>query len=317
MKQSILMKPQLNVLEDRPMPLVGPDDVMVQVKTCGVCASELHGWRGDSGVYPRTHGHEVAGEVVEVGSQVKAYHPGMRVTGLFSQGFAEYACVRQEWVTNIPEPVSYEEALGEPLGCILSGARRTQVDLGDTIALVGLGFMGLLMLQAARLRGPARVIAIDPRPETLQAARRIGADETYTPATLPEDYLLTEWGHLGKNRGVNVVFENSGSQAGLALAANMVREHGILSLVGWHQGGARQVDMEMWNWKAFDVVNAHERRMDFLMDSMRRGLALVATGKIDTATLVTHRYGLNEVDRAFQALVEKPTGFHKAVIVNS
>jgi threonine dehydrogenase-like Zn-dependent dehydrogenase len=317
MKQSVIVKPQQSILEERPIPTVGPEDVLVKVKICGVCASELHGWKGDSNPYPREYGHEVAGDVVEMGSQVQAYRPGMRVTGLFSKGFAEYACVRQDWVTTIPDDITYEEALGEPLACILSGARRTNVELGDTIAVVGLGFMGLLMLQAARLRGPARIIAIDPRAEALEIARKFGVDETYPPDQVPEKLKLTQWSQLGKNWGANVVFENSGTQAGLTLAGQMVREHGTLSLVGWHMGGPRQVDVELWNWKAFNVVNAHERRMDYLMDCMRRGMALLAVRKMDIASLVTHRFGLAEVDLAFQALVDKPAGFHKAIIVGA
>jgi threonine dehydrogenase-like Zn-dependent dehydrogenase len=315
MKQSVIVEPQHSVLVDRDVPQPGPNEVMVHVKTCGVCASELHGWKGDQYSYPREYGHEVAGEVVAVGSQVTSFQPGMRVTGLFSKGFAEYSKTPQEFVTSIPDGVSYEEALGEPIACVMSGARRTNIDLGDTVAMVGLGFMGMLMLEAARLRGPARIIAIDPRREVLDSAMKFGADEVYTPNEVPERLMLTEWGHLGKGRGADVVFESSGTQPGLTLAGQLVRDHGILSLVGWHQGGLRQVDVEMWNWKGFDIINAHERRMDYLMDCMHRGLALVAAGKLNIAELISHRFPLNAVDDAFRALADKPPGYHKAVIV--
>jgi len=85
--------------------------------------------------------------------------------------------------------------------------------------------------------------------------------------------------------------------------------------VGYHQGGLRQVDMELWNWKALDVLNAHERRADYQMDCMRRGLALLAAGRLDTASLVTHRTALDRVDEAFRALYMKPAGFIKAVVI--
>jgi len=94
----------------------------------------------------------------------------------------------------------------------------------------------------------------------------------------------------------------------------MVHEHGMLSILGYHQGGPRQVDLELWNWKALDVLNAHERRAEYQMDCMRRGLALLAAGKLDTASLVTHRLGLDQVDAAFNALNTKVPGFVKAVI---
>jgi threonine dehydrogenase-like Zn-dependent dehydrogenase len=217
-------------------------------------------------------------------------------------------------VTRIPAGLPIEHALGEPLACVISGARRTRLELGDSVAVVGLGFMGLLALQTLRLRGPARLIAIDPRPETLELARRFGADEVYTPEQTPAVLRLARWRQRGSHRGVDVVVEASGTQPGLTLAGELVHEHGFLSLVGWHQGGPRQVDMELWNWKAFDVLNAHERRPDYLMDCMRRGLALAAAGKLDLGSLISHCFPLEAVDDAFHALQTKPAGFTKAVI---
>jgi threonine dehydrogenase-like Zn-dependent dehydrogenase len=113
---------------------------------------------------------------------------------------------------------------------------------------------------------------------------------------------------------VDVAIEASGTQAGLTLAGQMAREHGVLAILGYHQGGPRQVDMELWNWKALEVLNAHERRAGYQMDCMRRGLTLLAAGKLQTAPLVTHRFGLDQVDDAFRALLTKPAGFVKAVI---
>ncbi len=313
MKQSILFEPQHSRLEERSVPAVGPRDVLVKVKACGVCASELHGWRGDHGTYPRQFGHEVAGEVVEVGPEVEHIRPGDRVTGLFQQGFAEYARTTAAMVTPIPANVGYDEVLGEPISCVISAARRTRIEYGDTVAIVGLGFMGLLMLQAIRHKGAARIIAIDVRPEVLALARQFGADETLTPDQVGEELKLTRWADLGKT-GVDTAIEASGTQAGLTLAGQMVHEHGMLSILGYHQGGPRQVDLELWNWKALDVLNAHERRAEYQMDCMRRGLALLAAGKLDTASLVTHRLGLDQVDAAFNALNTKVPGFVKAVI---
>ncbi len=315
MKQSVLIEPQHSRLEERALPAVGAQDVLVRVRACGVCASELRGWRGDGGAYPRLFGHEVAGEVVEVGQEVDDLQPGMPVTGLFHEGFAEYARAQRELVTPIPPGIDYDIALGEPLSCILSAARRTRVEYADTVAIIGLGFMGLMMLQAVRLRAPGRLIAVDPRPEALEQARRFGADETWAPQQVGDELKLTLWSDLGKGRGVDTAIEASGTQAGLTLAGQMVHEHGMLSILGYHQGGQRQVDMELWNWKALDVLNAHERRADYQMDCMRRGLTLVAGGLLDTASLVTHRLGLGGVDDAFGALYAKPAGFIKAVVI--
>jgi threonine dehydrogenase-like Zn-dependent dehydrogenase len=94
----------------------------------------------------------------------------------------------------------------------------------------------------------------------------------------------------------------------------MVRAHGVLSILGYHQGGMREVDVAMWNWKAIDVVNAHVRRREDLLESMRIGLALEEKGLIDLGSLVTHRFPLANVDQAFTALRDKPPGFIKAVV---
>lgn len=315
MRQSILVRPRQSVVEERPAPQTGRRDVLVRVKVCGVCASELHGWSQASGTYPKEYGHEVTGEVMAVGADVEAFRPGQLVTGLFPRGFAEYTVTGEEKVTAVPEGIAPEAALGEPLSCVISAARRTRIDLGDTVAIVGLGFMGLLMLQAIRLKGPGRIIAVDVRQEALERARHYGADEVYLPHELPDIYKMTAWERLGKGYGVDVAIEASGTQAGLTLAGEMVREHGLLSIVGYHQGGPRSVDMELWNWKALDVLNAHERRAAYQMECMRRGLELVHQGKIDIASLVTHRFPLDAVDRAFQTLIEKPAGFIKSVVV--
>lgn len=90
----------------------------------------------------------------------------------------------------------------------------------------------------------------------------------------------------------------------------------MLSIVGFHQGGRRSVDLETWNWKSIDVVNAHVRRRDLLNDAIRRGLELVRSGRIRPGRLVTHRFRLEDLDGAFEAVASKPPGFIKAVIVN-
>jgi threonine dehydrogenase-like Zn-dependent dehydrogenase len=111
-----------------------------------------------------------------------------------------------------------------------------------------------------------------------------------------------------------VVFEVTGAAAGLDLATALTRAHGTLDIVGYHQG-RRSVDLQAWNWKALDVVNGHVRDRRRLADSIRRGLAVVASGRVDYAALITHRYPLDAVDQAFTDLQAKPAGFVKAVVV--
>jgi threonine dehydrogenase-like Zn-dependent dehydrogenase len=132
-------------------------------------------------------------------------------------------------------------------------------------------------------------------------------------AELQPEYVLTSCGDWQSDRRFDVVVEGSGTQPGLTLAGEMVRAHGVLSILGYHQGGPRQVDVGMWNWKAIDVVNAHVRRHADLMESMRIGLELAASGSIDLGARDSP-LPLDEVDRAYTDLLEKPPGFIKAVV---
>ncbi len=287
----------------------------MRVRLCGVCASELPRWRDASRDVPFRLGHEPYGTVEAVGAEVTRFAPGDRVTGLFSAAFADARIVPEEALLPVPDAVSDESAMGEPLACLVNAARRTPVEFADTVVIIGLGYMGLGLLQLLRLRGAARIVAIDVREESLGHALEHGATEAYTPDAVPAELRLTEFAEWQSGTAADVVVEASGTAPGLELAGQLVKAHGTLSILGYHQGMPREIDMGMWNWKAIDVVNAHVRRFDDLMESMRIGLELERVGLIDTGALVTHRFGLDEVDAAFQALIDKPAGFIKSVVV--
>ncbi|MDQ4045046.1 MAG: alcohol dehydrogenase catalytic domain-containing protein [Chloroflexota bacterium] len=314
MRYSQMVAPQQSEIIEVTAPAPDKGQVLVRVTACGVCASELHPWNDGTADYPRRLGHEPVGVIEAVGPGVERLSIGDRVTGLFTQAFSELAIADQGDLLPVPPGLTDERALGEPLACLVNAQRRTPVELADRVALIGLGYMGLGMLQLLKLRGPGRIAAIDIREEAREHSRHLGADEVYHPAEVPEEYLLTNFGDWDTDRGFDVVVEASGTQLGLTLAGQMVRAHGVLSILGYHQGGDRQVDVQMWNWKAIDVVNAHVRRREDLLESMRIGLELEANGLIDLGNLVTHRFGLDEVDRAYAALRDKPEGFVKAVV---
>jgi len=310
MKQAVLVGRQRFEFHDVPVPEPAAGEVLVKVRASGICASELHDWQ-DGPYQPWPIGHEVAGDVVAVGDGVEAFRPGDRVTGLFGKGFSDYACERADHVLHIPSPIATESAFGEPLACAVSAALRTKVELGDRVAIVGLGFMGLLMLQLLRLKGPVQILGLDLRKEAVFNGTRFGCDIAMTQAQLAAsaaDPALEQF---------DVVVDATGTQDGLSLATSLTREHGVLSILGYHQGGPREVDMKLWNYRALEVLNAHERRPDYKMESMRRGLALAAAGKVELAALTTHRFGLDQVGDAFAALAGKPPGFIKAVIVSN
>jgi threonine dehydrogenase-like Zn-dependent dehydrogenase len=314
MRYSQLVAPRTSEVVEVPTPDPGPGEVMVRVQASGVCASELHPWAGGRPEYPHRFGHEPMGTVVAVGPDVTRFSAGGRVTGLFNKAYADLCVAKEDVLLPVPDGVGEENALGEPLACLVNAQRRTPVELADRVALIGLGYMGLGMLQLLKLRGPSQIVAIDVREEARAAAMALGADESYDPSKVPDKYKITSFGDWQSDRGFDVVVEGSGTQPGLTLAGEMVRAHGVLSILGYHQGGPRQVEVGMWNWKAIDVVNAHVRRRADLLESMRIGLELTAKGLIDLGALVTHRYNLDEVDRAYTDLQQKPPGFIKAVV---
>lgn len=315
MRYSELVGPQRSLVSSAPTPVPGPLDVLVKIELCGVCASELHPWLDGPGVMPRRLGHEPVGTVHDIGVDVVDFQIGDRVTGLFKGAYSDVCVARADELLRVPDNVATEAALGEPLACLVNAQRRTRIELADAVALVGLGYMGLGFLQLLKLRGPSKIIAIDVRDDARAAAKRYGADEVYHPAELPDRYRITQFRDWDSSLGVDVAIEASGTQPGLTLAGEMVRAHGVLSILGYHQGCPRSVDMEMWNWKAIDVVNAHVRRKADLMESMGIGLELLATGKLDFGSLVTHRFSLDEVDKAYDALRSKPEGYIKALVM--
>jgi threonine dehydrogenase-like Zn-dependent dehydrogenase len=285
----------------------GPNDVLIQVTRCGVCAGEFADWNaGPAGEQSVTIGHEPVGTVIDTGLAVEHLSIGDMVTGRLEHCFADVACAPATHVIPVPTGVSGDAAIGEPLGCVVDALRRTPVDTGDRSVVIGLGFMGLCLLELLSIGGMSELIATDPRPDARKNATTRGATGTYHPAEIS--------GNSAMAARFDVVFEASGTQPGLDLAASLVREHGTLCVLGYHQG-TRQIDMQLWNWKAITVINGHVRDQSRLTDSTRRGLALVAAGKIDYASLFTHHYTLDSLDRAFIDLGEKPTGFVKAVVL--
>lgn len=315
MNYSRLVAPRRSEMVEQPTPEPGRGEIVVEVKACGVCASELHPWMDPRPAYPYRMGHEPSGIVSAVGPGVTRFNPGDRATGLFAPAYSDFALASEANVLPIPAGVPFDLALGEPIACLVNAQRRTHIELADRVALIGLGFMGLGLLQLLKLRGPREIIAIDPRDDARHKALELGADTVYHPSEVPDELILGEWQQWSGPNGVDVAIEASGTQPGLSMAGRMVKAHGILSILGFHQGGLRNVDVEMWNWKAIDVVNAHVRRHADLMESMRIGLELIEANKFSFGPLVTHRFALSEVDQAFMALLQKPHGFIKAVVL--
>jgi threonine dehydrogenase-like Zn-dependent dehydrogenase len=299
-------------LVDVPAPEPGPGEVRLRLQGTGVCGSDLPVWSGRPWFdYPRpagAPGHEGWGVVDAVGEGVEGLAEGDRVAGLSYRAYADYDVARAPDLVPLPEGV--EHFPGEALGCAVNVVRRSGIAPGDTVAVVGAGFLGCVIVQLAAAAG-ARVLAFSRRRSALEAAAAMGAAETIALG----DPLVERVEELTGGGLCDVVVEAAGVQATLEAAGPLVRTRGRLVIAGFHQDGPRQVDMQLWNWRGLDVVNAHERDPALYVKGIREAAAAVAAGRLDPGPLYTHRFGLDEVDRALETAVERPDGFMKALVL--
>ncbi len=191
--------------------------------------------------------------------------------------------------------------------------RRSEIERGQTVAIVGIGFLGAILTRLAADAG-ARVIAVSRRPFSLDVARRFGAAETIPM----EDHNGIIGAVKEMTGGVfcDRVIEAVGKQWPLDLAGELTRERGRLVVAGYHQDGPRQVNMWLWNWRGLDVINAHERDPKVYVEGIRDAVAAVASGRLDPSPLYTHAYPLDRLDEALDATRDRPDGFLKALVLN-
>jgi L-iditol 2-dehydrogenase len=308
---AVLIDPQTLAVVEEPVPEIAPDEVLLRVAACGVCSSDLLDWMHGP-KEPRRLGHEVSGVIADVGCDVVSLQRGDRVAvWATGRGYADYLAVKAAYCLPAGE-VPLDLALAEPLACAVNAVELAQVALGDDVVIVGAGFMGNLVQMLVDLRGPRQVIVADIRADALERATALGATQVVNVADVSLPQVVAR---LTDGRGADVSFEVTGTQAALSVVGNITRMSGTIAIVGYHQGASREIPLGAWNWMAFRIVNAHFREEATIMRGMRTGMRLLTAGKLDLAPLVTHRYALPEIDRAFAAAQAKPAGFAKATVI--
>jgi len=265
MKAMLLTEYKNLSVTEFPKPEIAATDVLVQVRACGICGSDIHGYDGSTGrrIPPLVMGHEAAGVITEIGSEVTSFKVGDRVTfdSTVSCGhcffcrrgdinlcdnrmvlgvscgdyrrhgaFAEYVAVPAHICYHIPEGLPFEHAaMIEAVSIAVHAANRTPVSLGDTAVVVGSGMIGLLVIQAIRLAGCGQIIAVDLEENRLQKAKELGAnvglkgDEVDVPAEVRK---------LTGGRGADVVVEVVGVASTVNTAIACARKGGSVTLVG-------------------------------------------------------------------------------------
>jgi len=316
-------------IQDIDMPEVGHGEILVKVKAATTCGTDLKIYQRGyvSGVIklPTVFGHEWAGEIVEVGKGVSWLKKGMRVRAGNSSpclrcymcqkgkynlcedmmwlwgAYAEYIKVPARIVMlntqEIPSHVTYEEAaVTEPLACVLHGIEEAGVRLGDNVAIIGAGPIGLLHLLSVKRMGASRVIISDTVDQRLQLAQKLGADVTInaqTKGTVEETKRLTG------GYGADVVIEAIGLPATWEQALKMVRKGGtVLEFGGCPPGTEIRVSTEQLHYGETTILGAfHTTPAHF-----KKALSLIASGTINVKTLITRRMKLNRIKDAFETL---------------
>jgi len=303
-------------MQDVALPEPGPGEVRIRLEGCGVCASNLTPWEGPEWMQfptePGALGHEGWGIVDALGDGVEGLAAGDRVAALSGHAYAEYDIARSSDVVKLPAALKEAELPLEPFGCAFNIFRRSDIREGQMVAILGIGFLGAILVRLASDAG-ARVIAISRREESLDLARRMGAAETIP--MLDHGQIIERVREITGGAFCDRVIEAVGKQWPLDLAAELTREGGRMIIAGYHQDGPRQVNMQLWNWRGFDVVNAHERDAAVSVRGMREAVAAIESGLIDPSMLITHRFPLDRLGDALDATRDRPGGFVKAVVV--
>ena len=315
MQAAVIVGPGKVRIEEVPRPEPGPGEVRIRIEGCGVCASNLTPWAGPDWMNfptpPGDLGHEGWGTVDALGEGVEGLQLGQRVAALSYRAYAQYDIAKADAVVPLPPALDGTPVPGEPLGCAMNIFRRSGIEAGQTVAIVGAGFLGLILTRLASEAG-ARVVAISRRGYALDLARRMGASETIGLGDRHQ--VIEAVKDLTGGRFCERVIEAVGKQEPLDLCGEITAERGRLIVAGYHQDGPRQVNMWLWNWRGIDVINAHERDPAVYLAGMREGIAALAAGRLDLAELCTHTYPLDRLGEALDATRDRPDGFLKAVV---
>jgi threonine dehydrogenase-like Zn-dependent dehydrogenase len=311
-KTSQVVAPRRSEIVEIPDPVAGPGELLVEVVACGVCTSDRIPWRElgtpDS---PIRLGHEMVARVISGAG----FAPGTLVTGLGGLGFSELAVMRTDEATAVPAGLAPQHALGEPLADLVEALERCSVGPTSRVAVVGLGFMGLGLVQLVRALSPALLVGID-----VDAAARAhgidnGCDEVHHPEELPDGYASDVKEFLPDERRFDLVLEVTGVDAGLEVSGRLAKPYGTVCVVGYHHSGTARMDMTLW-YKGATIVNGFGPDRARKVRAMQRGLDLVASGTFDYRRLVTHTFeGLESLDTAYELMESHGPDFVKSVIL--
>jgi threonine dehydrogenase-like Zn-dependent dehydrogenase len=295
-----------------------PDQVMVKVAACGLCNWELNHWKGIIGSFPQSIGHEWAGEVVETGSGVTKFKVGDRIAmfppegGL--EGFADFACISENYSWRVSPEIDLKYAIAEPLKCIITVARAAAPETGDVGVIQGCGPMGLWCIQA--LAGPhlAALVAVDVDERKLALARQYGATHTINARS---EEALSRVLDISKGAGADFVIEGTGLPENMNTGLQYLRYtgRGKLVLMSSHERPCREFDFREAIDRAAEIIVAHDAHATNQLDNLRRAVNRLGDGSFQVRDLITHEFALADIQHAFETLENKPDGYLKGIVI--
>jgi threonine dehydrogenase-like Zn-dependent dehydrogenase len=293
-------------------------EARIRLEGCGVCGSNLPVWEGRPWFkYPLeagTPGHEGWGIIEAVGPAMTGFKVGDRVAMLSAHAYAQHDYANADALVKLPPQLDAKPFPGEPLACAVNIFRRSDIQPGQRVAIVGVGFLGAV-LTALAVKAGARVVALSRRPFALTMAQDLGASVTVgleDPAR-----AVRQARQQARDDGFERVIECVGSQQALDVASQLAGTRARLVIAGYHQDGDRRVNLQEWNWRGLDVINAHERDPAQYKRGIEDAIALVLEARLDPWPLFTHQYPLEEISAAFDSLQRRPDGFLKALVLCS
>jgi 2-desacetyl-2-hydroxyethyl bacteriochlorophyllide A dehydrogenase len=330
MKAAVLYGKKDLRIEDVKVPSLRSDEVLIAPRAVGVCGTDYHIFTGQWKVdYPRIMGHEFTGEVVETGPDVKTFKTGDRVLvepdimcgrcyycttlgvnnylcenhpaiGDNRDGaFAEFVKVPEKILYPLPDAIDFERgALIEPMACAMHGTDQSEIKPGDNVIILGAGAMGLLLMRFARLRGAARIVISEPNIARRKNAAELGADIVLDPAS---DDIKAESIKAFNGRAADVVLEAVGKKESTEQAFTLSRPGGRICIVGVIPQGTPVTIHDSFNTffiKELTIVGSNGAPKA----TFERSIRLLAAKKLDVEPLITHRFRLHELERAFSII---------------
>lgn len=327
-------------IEDKPTPRIGADEILVEMKACGICGSDLMDWYLRSRA-PLVLGHEPSGIIVEAGKNVKGFEIGHRVfahhhvaclkcyycsrgdytlcqqfgeTHIVPGGFAEYfrvpALNLQVDTVKLPKNISHEEAtLIEPVGCCIRAQNKCKIQAGDTVAVIGAGPSGIIHAMLAKISGAEQTIVSDMVDYRLKAAKRLGADLVVNPQA---ENLTEKVKDATEGRGADIVIVTAPNLKALEDGIQVCRRGGTLCLFAPTQPEEQaRLSPHRLFFSEITIVPSYSTSHI----ETRAALQLISSGRIKAKELITHRFPLSQAAEAFK-IAAKSKECLKVLVLN-